>query len=121
MISLYIDWVINILQKEFTAGVELDLDKISTGKRDYVSVIRKVYNTFNETVERQLSIKKVTSNGMKKLGEKKGNEIFIGKGRYGVYIKLINGEKEKNISIQKYLDLINKDIDDITFNEVIGF
>jgi DNA topoisomerase-1 len=112
---------INILQKEFTAKVELDLDKISTGNLDYVSVIRKVYNTFNETVERQLSIKKATSNGMKKLGEKKGNEIFIGKGRYGAYIKLINEGKEKTTSIQKYLDLINKNTEDVTFNEVIEF
>tara|TARA_A100001037_G_scaffold306810_1_gene355935 strand:- start:6143 stop:8224 length:2082 start_codon:yes stop_codon:yes gene_type:complete len=112
---------INILQKEFTAKVELDLDKISTGNLDYVSVIRKVYNTFNETVERQLSIKKATSNGMKKLGEKKGNEIFIGKGRYGAYIKLINEGKEKTMSIQKYLDLINKNTEDVTFNEVIEF
>ena len=111
----------NILQKEFTAKVELDLDKISTGNLDYVSVIRKVYNTFNETVERQLSIKKATSNGMKKLGEKKGNEIFIGKGRYGAYIKLINEGKEKTTSIQKYLDLINKNTEDVTFNEVIEF
>ena len=37
-----------------------------------------MYNTFNETVERQLSITKIKSTGMKKLGEKKGNDIFIG-------------------------------------------
>lgn len=112
---------INILQKEFTAAVELDLDKISVGKIDYVSVIRKVYNTFNETVERQLSIKGIKTSGMKKIGEKKETEIFIGKGKFGVYIKMKNDSKEKNISIQKYLELINKDMDNVSFTEVIEF
>lgn len=112
---------INILQKEFTAEVELDLDKISTGRIEYISVIQKVYNTFNETVERQLSITKIKSTGMKKLGEKKGNDIFIGKGKYGAYIKLINGEKEKNINIDKYLMIINKTINNVSFNEVKEF
>ena len=60
---------------------------------------------------------------MKKLGEKKGNKLYIGKGKYGAYIKLINDtkEKEKNISIDKYLSIINKNINNVSFNEVKEF
>ena len=113
----------NIIRKEFTAEVEYDLDKISLGKINYISIIKKVYNTFNEIVERQLSIKSIKSIGMKKLGEKKGNKLYIGKGKYGAYIKLINDtkEKEKNISIDKYLSIINKNINNVSFNEVKEF
>ena len=110
----------NILRKEFTAEVELDLDKISSGKLDYISVIRKVYDMFNSIVERQLNIKTIKTSGLKKLGERKGCEIFICKGPYGAYIN-INLYKGKNTSIQKYLELINKDIENVSFDEVLEF
>lgn len=111
----------NILRKEFTAEVELDLDKISSGKLDYISVIRKVYDTFNNIVERQLSVKSIKSNGMRKIGEKKNCEIFIGKGPYGAYLNIKKGDKGKNTGIQKYLEIINKDVENVSFDEVLEF
>jgi DNA topoisomerase-1 len=111
----------NILRKEFTAEVELDLDKISSGKLDYISVIRKVYDMFNSIVGRQLNIKTIKTSGLKKIGDKRGCEIFISKGPYGAYINIKKGDKGKNTSIQKYLELINKDVENVSFDEVLDF
>ena len=44
----------NILDYQFTANVELLLDKIAKGEEEWVNVVRTVYNSFNPTVEKLL-------------------------------------------------------------------
>ena len=109
----------NILRKEFTANVELDLDRISNGRIDYVTIIRKVYNSFNDIVEKQL-IEKPKQN-MKYLGKKSGANIYIATGKYGPYLHILKGKDKKNINIQKYLEIKKKDINTINFKEIIEF
>ena len=46
-------------------------------------------------------------------------EIYIGKGPYGAYLNIKKGDKGKNTGIQKYLELINKDVDTIKFSEIL--
>jgi len=40
----------NILNSSFTAKLEANLDLISTGKKNWVNVVKEVYNSFNEIV-----------------------------------------------------------------------
>tara|TARA_B100000686_G_scaffold354758_2_gene467015 strand:+ start:7445 stop:9490 length:2046 start_codon:yes stop_codon:yes gene_type:complete len=110
----------NILHKEFTCAVEKDLDEIALGKLNYIDVIRKVYDSFITTVDQQMKIKNTPQ--VTYLGEKQGKKIYLGKGRYGSYLQIINQEEQKkNISIQKYLELKNRDDNEFTFEEAINF
>ena len=51
----------NVLHKEFTSGVEKDLDLIAIGKADYIEVIRKVYESFITVVDQQMGLKNTSS------------------------------------------------------------
>ena len=49
-------------------------------------------------------------------------KIYLGKGKYGHYLKIINKkDQKKNISIEKYLELIKKDEKTLTLDEAIQF
>ena len=110
----------NVLHKEFTSGVEKDLDLIALGKADYIEVIRKVYGSFITVVDQQMNLKKTSS--LTLLGEKQGKEIYIGNGKYGPYLQMINQEgQRKNFSLQKYLEMININEKDFTFEKAIQF
>ena len=110
----------NIIQKEFTCDVEKDLDLIADGKINYVDVIKKVYDSFVSIVDQQMNIK--INYNLKHLGEKKGKNIYLGSGKYGPYLQIISeNDNKKNMSIQKYLELVNKDEDKFTLNDAIQF
>ena len=110
----------NVLHKEFTSGVEKDLDKIAIGKADYIEIIRKVYESFIHVVDQQMILK--NSPQLKLLGEKQGKKIYMGKGRYGPYLQMVNqAEQKKNMSLQKYLEVINMDEKEFTFEDAIKF
>ena len=110
----------NVLHKEFTSGVEKDLDLIAIGKADYIEVIRKVYASFITVVDKQMGLKKTSS--LTLLGEKQGKKIYMGNGRYGPYLQMINqAEQKKNFSLQKYLEIINMDEKDFTLEDAIKF
>ena len=110
----------NVLHKEFTSGVEKDLDKIALGKLNYIDVIRKVYDSFIDTVNQQMSLRNTSTLNL--LGEKQGKKIYMGNGKYGPYLQMINqSEQKKNFSLQKYLEMINMDESDFTFEDAIRF
>tara|TARA_B100000902_G_C26746815_1_gene638887 strand:- start:116 stop:583 length:468 start_codon:yes stop_codon:yes gene_type:complete len=106
--------------KEFTCAVEVDLDRIAEGKVDYIDIIRKVYNSFIDVVEKQMSIQKKGT--IQLLGEKQGKKIYLGKGKYGPYLQIINDkDQKKNMSLEKYFELVKKDETDFTFEDAIQF
>ena len=110
----------NVLHKDFTVNVENDLDKIAKGKLNYIDVIRKVYDSFITNVDQQMNIKKISN--LKLLGEKQGKKIYIGSGKFGPYIQMINqANQKKNFGVQKYLEMTNIDEKDFTFDEAIKF
>ena len=110
----------NVLHKDFTVNVENDLDKIAKGKLNYIDVIRKVYDSFISIVDQQMNIKKISN--LKLLGEKQGKKIYLGSGKYGPYIQMINqANQKKNIGVAKYLEMINMDEKGFTFEEAIKF
>ena len=110
-----------ILDKNFTSGVEKDLDLISEGSLDWIDVIRKVYTCFIDIVDQQMNSK--LSNTLQILGEKQGKIISLGNGRYGPYLQIEIKDKQQKVnkSIQKYLELIKKDETNITFEDAIQF
>jgi len=111
----------NILDKTFTTMVEQDLDLVAKGESDYIEIIRKVYSSFIDSVDRQMNLK-VERVDLKLLGEKSSKKIYLGVGKYGPYLQIVNkDEKKKNSSIQKYLELIKKDEKDLTLEDAIQF
>jgi DNA topoisomerase-1 len=110
----------DILHKEFTVNVEKDLDKIASGKLNYIDVIRKVYASFITTVDTQMSIKNTPQ--LRLLGEKQGKKIYLGNGKYGLYLQMINqANQKKNIGVQKYLEMVTIDEKDFTLDDAIKF
>ena len=108
----------NIIHKDFTFNVEKDLDLIASGKLNYIDVIRKVYLSFVHVVDQQMKIN--INYTLKHLGKVKENNIYIGSGKYGPYIQIVQPNKsKKNMGIQKYLEIINKDEKSITIHDII--
>ena len=101
----------DIIHKDFTAGVELDLDKISNGELVWTDIINKVYNSFLPIVLREIGNKPKKSNNV--LGEYKGKEIKTGTGQYGPYI-LYN---KKFTNVDKYLKSNKKTLDELTIED----
>ena len=110
----------NIIRKEFTCEVEKDLDLIAIGKREHVDIIRKVYDSFISIVEKQLSSSNKQRIDMKFLGNKGKKEIYIGDGKYGPYLQ-IKDKKIKNMNITKYLELIQKSVQEFTIEDAIKY
>jgi len=110
-----------IIHKDFTSGVEKDLDLISRGEADWIDIIRKVYDSFIDVVDQQMSLK--VNKTMKLIGVKKGLTIYLGSGKYGPYLQIKNNETraKQNKSIGSYLRLIHKDETDLTLNDCIQF
>ena len=109
----------NIIHKDFTVQVEMDLDLISQGKLIWQDVVKKVYESFISIVREQL--KDVTNTTIKSknilLGEYKNKEVHVGVGKFGPYI-LYN---KKFTSISKLLEANSKELKDITMNDCKEF
>ncbi len=106
----------NIIHETFTSQVEHDLDLVANGELNFIDVIRKVYDSFITIVDGQM--KNITRNvvDMPLLGKIKGNDIFMGDGKFGPYMK-ITGKKVKNTNISNYLKLVNKRTEDFTIED----
>ena len=115
------DKFMNIIHKQFTSGVEKDLDLIAEGELEYIDVIRKVYNMFIDTVTIELNKPTHINSYMRKLGEKKDYEIYIGKGKYGEYLQIIRNEEIQNVGLMGYLKMIKKSYETISFEEAVHF
>ena len=111
----------NILNKNFTCNVENDLDLIAKGKLNHNDVIRKVYHSFIEIVDRQMNIGSIKSS-LTLLGEKQSKTIYIGDGKFGPYLQIINKKKmKKNMSIQKFIEYKKKSYETFDLNDAIEF
>ena len=101
----------DIIHKDFTAGVESDLDKISNGELVWTDIINKVYNSFLPIVLKEIGNKVKKSNNI--LGEYKGKEIKTGSGQYGPYI-LYN---KKFTNVNGFLKSNKKTLDELTIED----
>ena len=93
-----------IINVQFTANVEKDLDLIHEGKIDWIEIIRKVYDSFHKDVQIQMKLSsnkdgKKFNTLHKNLGNCKDKDVFLKKGPYGHYLSY----NEKNINLKNHL------------------
>ena len=105
-----------LLDTNFTALVEADLDKISNGEIEWLSVIRKLYDSFNPIILSQMGFKNMKD--QKKSDDKiicqyKGENITLKKGRYGPYLQY----KTKNYNVKGYLQYKKKEKEELDLDD----
>ena len=101
----------DIIHKDFTAGVESDLDRISNGELIWTDIVTKIYNTFMPIVLKEVGNKVKNSN--KPIGLINEKEVVSGVGKYGPFI-LYN---KKFTNIDPYLKSNKKTIDELTIED----
>lgn len=90
----------NIVDYKFTAGMELSLDEIAEGKKEWVPVIRDFYKPFHKSIEvKSKSIKKEDLVNLGDTGEvcdKCGAKMIFKLGRFGKFMSCSNYPECKN-------------------------
>lgn len=90
----------NILEENFTANLEKQLDMIASGKLKWTVVLEDFYKNLKPIIEK-LNIKVVIKSDDvdELLGEKDGNRVYFGKSKFGKYIKKKENGKWKFCSV----------------------
>jgi DNA topoisomerase-1 len=87
--DLIIQYFPGIVDYQFTARMEEDLDKVAEGKAKWEKVMREFYTPFEETVKKAQAEMPVTKTGPEPIGRacpECGKELVIRYGRYGKFI-----------------------------------
>jgi len=86
--DLLVDNFPNIVDLNFTAKIENDLDSVATGKKDWVSLLKEFYGPFNEVLAEASS--KITKIKMDKetdiMCPECGKPMLIKRGRFGEFM-----------------------------------
>lgn len=89
----------NIVDYEFTAKMEGDLDKIASGDEQWVPVIKNFYLPFKETIlakDKELSKKELTEEKSDYICDKCGRPMVIKTGRFGKFVACTGYPECKN-------------------------
>jgi DNA topoisomerase-1 len=87
--DLMLQYFSEIVDYNFTARMEDDLDKISTGEVNWVNIMDEFYGPFSKKVEKAQEDMPVVKSGPEPIGRdcpKCGRELVIRYGRYGKFI-----------------------------------
>ena len=87
--DLIIKYFPGIVDYQFTARMEEDLDKVAEGKAKWEKVMREFYTPFEETVKKAQAEMPVTKTGPEPIGRacpECGKDLVIRYGRYGKFI-----------------------------------
>ncbi len=87
--GLLVEHFPDIVDLEFTAKMEEDLDDIATGEKDWVPVIRDFYGPFEENLkkkEKEIKKKDIAEEKTDEVCEKCGKPMVIKMGRYGKFL-----------------------------------
>jgi len=105
----------DMLNTNFTANVENDLDLVSNGQLNWLDVIKKIYEIFNPIIIDQMGTKneKNTTNTDKILCQYNTENVYLKKGPYGEYIRY----KNKNYNVKGYLQYKKKDINKLDVSD----
>lgn len=88
----------NLINVEYTANMETDLDKIADGAKDYIKVLRDFYDVFEPSVKNAFDA--MPKKEAEKTGEncpQCGSPLVIRKGKYGEFTACSNYPKCKYI------------------------
>ncbi|MFH1173397.1 MAG: type I DNA topoisomerase [bacterium] len=87
--DLLVEHFPQIVDYQFTAKLEEDLDNIAEGKKEWVPIIREFYKPFKENLDKksmELDKKEITEEATKETCEKCGQPMVIKLGRYGKFL-----------------------------------
>src|SRR6185369_12519151 len=83
----------DIVDYQFTARMEEDLDMIASGQAEWVEVLHEFYHPFEEDLKKAQAEMPVTKSGPEPIGRKcpeDGGELVIRYGRFGKFISCSN-------------------------------
>jgi len=106
----------SLLDTNFTALVEADLDKVSNGEIEWLAVIKKLYDSFNPIILSQMGFKNIRDKQRSDdriISQYKGENITLKKGRYGPYLQY----KTKNYNVKGYLQYKKKELEELDFED----
>lgn len=110
-----------IVNVNFTAAVEDDLDLVAHGELEWQSVVQKVYDSFYKDLQIQNSVKAVRSaksdkpkKFSKEIGEYEGEKVILREGQYGLYLSI----GKRNVGLSNFLKDKEIKADDITIEMV---
>ncbi len=107
-----------IMDYNFTATVEKEFDEIAEGRKEWLEMIRKFYDSFHATVEKALDEAPRKTNKSRVLGTDpvSGKQVVARIGRYGPMVQIggEDGEKARFASLKK-----GQLIDAITLEEAL--
>ncbi|MCL2451459.1 type I DNA topoisomerase [Candidatus Saccharibacteria bacterium] len=88
----------DIVDYDFTARVENELDEIAEDKLDKTNMLRAFYDPFHELIDGAKSIDRSSVSGVRNLGTdpKTGQPVFARIGRFGPMLQMGEGDKDKD-------------------------
>jgi len=120
VIDLLVEHFSDIVDYDFTAKLEGNLDEIAIGTKDWKPIISTFYHPFHENLEKKKdTITKEDTVSAREIGtDPKTGKVILGKiGRYGPYVQKGNGENDEKpqfASLEK-----GQSIDTITLEEAL--
>lgn len=97
--DLLVEHFTNIVDYNFTAKMENDLDEIAEGKQKWQETLKNFYKPFNKNImikEKELNKKNITEEKTDKICDKCGREMIIKIGRFGKFLACSNYPTCKN-------------------------
>ncbi|HAT03687.1 MAG TPA: type I DNA topoisomerase [Candidatus Magasanikbacteria bacterium] len=120
--DLLVEHFANIVDYQFTAQMEGNLDDIAEGKKDWQPIISTFYHPFHENIEKKTDeLSKEETVGMREVGidPKTQKHIFVRIGRYGPFVQLgdkNDDEKPRFAKLPK-----DKTTEEITLEEALHY
>jgi len=90
----------DIVDYEFTATIENDLDRIAQGEKNWQEVVKNFYEPFNKNLEqkeKEVSRREATEKESEEICEKCGSKMVIKYGKYGPFLACSNYPNCSNI------------------------
>ena len=94
--DLMAQYFANIVDTQFTARMEDDLDMIASGQAEWTEVVHEFYHPFKEDIDKAQAEMPVTKSGPEPIGRQcpnDGGELVIRYGRFGKFISCANFPK----------------------------
>lgn len=109
-----------IVNVDFTSNVEKELDLIANGDKEFLNVMKKFYKNFEKMIDnaKSKSKEKIKINSYEKKFKINKTEFIIRIAKYGPVIQYDYNDKKNYISLNTYLNMTNKKIEDIEENDI---
>ena len=109
-----------IVDKDFTAHMESDLDLISSGKKKRNDVLETFWKRMSKDIDSQIAIKEAkkiieTEKRVIKIGER---EYTVRMGPYGPLVEYLKDGKKTFLGLKGYLQMVKKEYSDIDEQDV---